>query len=96
MRPCKWLQQLLRLPDTVQGREAHHYRAIQSLAHTIEADAGLIVQFDQFRKKRNIGGYERIEAVSAQEAEEMLSLARRLRREVEEWIQEEHPDLLDT
>lgn len=78
------------------GREAHHYRAIQSLAHTIEADAGLIVQFDQFRKKRNIGGYERIEAVSAQEAEEMLSLARRLRREVEEWIQEEHPDLLDT
>ena len=41
------------------GRESHHYRIIQSLAHTIDAPANLIAHFDQFRKKRNIGGYER-------------------------------------
>ena len=28
------------------------------LAHTICADKKLIAQFDQFRKKRNIGGYQ--------------------------------------
>jgi hypothetical protein len=39
--------------------EAHHYRVIQSLAYTIKAGATLIVQFDKFRKKRNISGYER-------------------------------------
>jgi hypothetical protein len=41
------------------ARDAHHYRVIQSLAHTLGADATLIAEFEQFRKKRNIGGYER-------------------------------------
>ena len=78
------------------GRQAHHYRTIQSLAHTIKADADLVAQFDQFRKKRNIGGYERVGVISDQEAEEMLSLARSLRKEAEKWIQKEYPTLLDT
>ena len=33
------------------GREAHHYRIIQSLAHTIHAKPDLINQLDKFRKK---------------------------------------------
>src|SRR5467141_771495 len=41
------------------GRDAHHYRVIQSLAFTAGADRALIAQLEQFRKKRNIGGYER-------------------------------------
>jgi len=77
-------------------RQAHHYRTIQSLVLTIKADANTVAQFDQFRKKRNIGGYERIGVVSDREADEMLSLARALREEVEESIREEHPDLLGT
>jgi len=76
------------------ARESHHYRVIQSLTHTIAADAGLIAQFDRFRKKRNVGGYERAGIVSDQEVEEMISLARRIRREVRSWIEREHPDLL--
>jgi len=40
------------------AREAHHYRTIQSLAHTIGADSALVAHFDAFRKKRNIAGYE--------------------------------------
>ena len=50
------------------SRESHHYRVIQSLALTIGADADLVETFDQFRKKRNIGGYERAGLVTDQEA----------------------------
>ena len=76
-------------------REAHHYRVIQSLAYTIKADQNLIHKFDRFRKKRNIGGYERIGAVSDMEAGEMFNLAKSLREEVEQWLQKYHPDLMN-
>ncbi len=75
-------------------RESHHYRVIQSLKYTIGADTKLINKFDQFRKKRNIGGYERAGLVSDQEAKEMLALAQQLRNRVERWICENHPELL--
>ncbi len=75
-------------------RDAHHYRVIQSLAHTIGADTKLVSKFDQFRKKRNIGGYERAGLVSNQEADEMFILAKQLREDVEKWIRDNHPDLL--
>jgi hypothetical protein len=61
------------------ARESHHFRIIQSLAHTIGAPASLIAQFDQFRKKRNIGGYERAGIASDQEAKEMFLLAKKIR-----------------
>jgi HEPN domain-containing protein len=76
------------------AREAHHYRVIQSLAHTIKADPVLIAQLDTFRKKRNISGYERAGAVSEQEAKEMFALAKNLRNEVEKWLRSNHPELL--
>ena len=76
------------------ARVSHHYRVIQSLAHTVGADAKLIAQFDQFRKKRNIGGYERAGLVSEQEAHEMLELAEKVRADVEKWIRGNHPELL--
>lgn len=75
-------------------RDSHHYRVIQSLAFTIGADKGLVAQFDQFRKKRNIGGYERAGLVSDQEADAMLALARQLRTDVEKWLRDNHPPLL--
>lgn len=75
-------------------RDSHHYRVIQSLAHTIGADADLIAQLDAFRKKRHISDYERSGAVSIQEAREMLALARRLRQSVGDWLKENHPELL--
>jgi hypothetical protein len=76
------------------ARDAHHYRVIQSLAHTIKADARLIAQLDKFRKKRNIGSYERAGAVSEQEVKEMFALASNLRDEVEKWLRSNHPELL--
>ncbi|UCG46480.1 MAG: hypothetical protein JSU94_13355 [Phycisphaerales bacterium] len=75
-------------------RDAHHYRVIQSLAYTIGAEAKVIAKFNEFRKKRNIGGYERAGLVSDHEANEMLALARQLRGWVERWIHESHPELL--
>jgi hypothetical protein len=76
------------------SRDAHHYRVIQSLAFTLELDPALIAQLDMFRKKRNIGDYERAGMVSAHEANEMADLAKRLRRQVEQWLKLHHPELM--
>jgi len=76
------------------ARDAHHFRVIQSLQFTLTANSTLVAQLDQFRKKRNIGGYERAGAVSDQEAKEMFELARRIRADVADWLQANHPQLL--
>ena len=76
------------------SREAHHYRTIQSLRYTVEASPSLVATLDKFRKKRNMGGYERAGVVSEQEAQEMLVLARRLRNEVKDWLHVHHPELM--
>lgn len=76
------------------SREAHHYRVIQSLALTIGADVKLVAQFDAFRKKRNVGDYERAGLVSETEAREMMDLALALRKRVKDWLRQCHPHLL--
>jgi hypothetical protein len=75
------------------SHEAHHYRIIQSLRYTINADPSLVIYFDNFRKKRNVGGYERAWAVSDREASEMVVLAKKLREEIEDWLRRVHPHL---
>ena len=76
------------------AREAHHYRIIQSLAYTIEASPVLVTQFDRFRKKRNIGAYERAGAVSDQEASEMVVFAQSIMKEIEGWLRKNYQELL--
>jgi hypothetical protein len=76
------------------SREAHHHRVIQSLAFTIGAEAHLVAQLEAFRKKRNIGDYERAGLVSKGESNEMVALAQRLRQEVGDWLEANHPELL--
>ncbi len=68
------------------SRESHHYRLIHSLAYTIQADDKSIIQFDMFRKKRNISDYLRAGEVSDQEVTEMIALAKKLRDRVKKWI----------
>jgi hypothetical protein len=41
------------------ARDAHHYRVIQSLGYTINADKKLIHMVDRFRQKCNICDYTR-------------------------------------
>ena len=75
-------------------REAHHYRIIQSLTYTINADAEMTTLFDQFRKKRNISGYDCAGMISDQEANEMRNLAIHLQEKIIKWLNENHPDLI--
>src|SRR5512138_1626741 len=67
------------------ARDAHHYRIIQSLELTLGLAGDLILRFDKFRKKRNLGDYERAGQTSSREAEEMVAFAGDLRRLVLEW-----------
>ena len=76
------------------ARDLHHYRVIQSLAHTIGAEKEVIIQFDRFRKKRNIGGYEQAGLVSSQEAAEMVELSIDLKNKVYWWLRTNYPELL--
>ncbi len=76
------------------ARESHHFRTIQSLKFTIDADEELIVLFDKFRKKRNISGYDRAGTISKQEAQEMKDLAEYLYRITKEWLAKNRPSLL--
>jgi hypothetical protein len=76
------------------ARDQHHYRVIQSLRHTIASDQKLIDRLDAFRKKRNIGGYERAGMISDGEAREMRELAIKLREDVLVWLRSKYPALL--
>jgi hypothetical protein len=76
------------------SRERKHYVTIQSLASTIGADPAIVRKLDAFRKKRNIGDYERAGSTSAKEARELRHLAHELRAAVQNWLERHHPDLL--
>lgn len=76
-------------------REAHHYRVIQSLEHTVGLDAATIGKFDRLRKKRNTASYESAGSVSIKEADEMLGLAKDIRFIVAEWLREDRPELVE-
>jgi hypothetical protein len=76
------------------SRDQHHYRVIQSLELTIRADRKVVNRLDAFRKKRNVGGYERAGGVSEGEAHEMRDLAESIARAVRSWLASAHPDLL--
>ena len=76
------------------SRERKHYVTLQSLSHTIGADAKLVARLDAFRKKRNVGDYERAGSTSPKEAKELRELAKELRDKVRAWIEESRPELL--
>ena len=58
------------------------------------ADAKLVTQLDAFRKKRNVGDYERAGVITEKETDEMVALARQLRKRVEDWLRANHLKLL--
>lgn len=76
------------------ARDAHHYRVIQSLVHTIAAEPAQVRRLDACRKKRNIGGYEAAGQISDQEVAEMVALAAELRARVAAWLRDKRPELL--
>ena len=75
-------------------KEGQHYLALQSLAFTIGLTPDIVKRLDKFRQKRNISDYEQAGLVTEQEADEMVSLAREVREQVEQWIRKDHPELV--
>jgi hypothetical protein len=67
-----------------------------SRAHTLKTEPTVVGQLDAFRKKRNISDYQRAGGTSQQEAGEIVRLAERLRSDLEAWLRNEHPELLET
>lgn len=76
------------------SRDQHHYRVIQSLELTIAADRNVVNRLDAFRKKRNVGGYERAGGTSEGEAGEMRDLAQSIAHDVRAWLSKAHAELL--
>jgi hypothetical protein len=75
------------------SRQYGHYYVVLSLQFTINADPDLVDEFDYFRKKRNVGAYERAGTISDQEAKEMRELAIALRDSVREMLCRTFPEL---
>lgn len=50
---------------------------------------------DAFRKKRNVGDYERVGLTSPKEANELRDIAKNLRDRVRSWIEKSRPELLN-
>jgi hypothetical protein len=57
-------------------------------------DRNVVNRLDAFRKKRNVGGYERAGRVSDGEAAEMRDLAQSVAHDVRGWLTRTHPELL--
>jgi hypothetical protein len=72
----------------------HHTVTLQSLEYTLGADAALINTLDAYRRKRNKISYDAPVAVAIKEAEDLLALARQLRRDVEKWLLKKRPALI--
>ena len=72
----------------------HHAVTVESLQHTVGADAVLVRKLDAFRRKRNRVSYDAPAAVSANEAADMLVLAAQLRHDVAAWIRVKHAALI--
>lgn len=73
-------------------KEGQHYLVIQSLAFTLNTNPAVIKQLDKYRQKRNISDYETAGLVTEHEAEEMIELAKKLRYDVEQWLQKFYPN----
>ena len=73
------------------AKDAHHFRVIQSLKLTLKSEDKFILKFDAFRKKRNISEYNHAGSISGTELDEMIGLAKDLRKSAEAWIVAECP-----
>jgi uncharacterized protein (UPF0332 family) len=75
------------------SREMHHFRVIGSLAYTIGSSADFINKLDRFRKKRNISDYEIAGSITPGEANEILRIAKELKKDVVVWLEKTYPKL---
>ena len=75
-------------------RQNKHQRTIEYLAFTIGLERNEVDLLDLCRRKRHTNLYDQVGAVSDQEANEMITLAKHLRAQVETWLKDNHCTLL--
>lgn len=75
-------------------RQNKHMRTIECLAFTLSLSSKDVDLLDRCRRKRHVAVYEQVGAVSDQEADEMVAQAQRLRKRLETWLEDQHPQLL--
>jgi hypothetical protein len=74
-------------------RQNKHLRTIDCLKFTIGLSQADVDLLDACRRKRHLAVYEQVGAISNQEADEMIALAKSLREQVRDWIRKEHSQL---
>lgn len=75
--------------------EGSHFTTFQTLSATMGPDQSQRVAYlNSCRRKRNVAEYDRAGEVSQQEVEDLLAEAKAFRKEVEEWLWHNHPNLI--
>jgi len=74
-------------------RQNKHVRTIECLKFTLGLDDKSVAFLDRCRRKRHTAVYEQVGAVSDREAEELIEVAKKLRRDLESWLRRNHPNL---
>ena len=75
--------------------ESKHYRVIQALPLVMGNDFNVIRDYlDNCRRKRNVSEYDTAGTISKKEVKDLLALILNFKNQVEEWLRENHPDLI--
>ncbi len=77
-----------------KSRSGHHQTMIQSLVHSIELDNDDRLLLDTFRVKRNAADYTG-ELVDEGSVVDCIDAATNLQRQLQSWLEENRPDLVD-
>ena len=79
---------------TLTNKPGHHQTMIQSLPKTIGLETDTMVVLDALRKQRNVADYSG-DLVPAGTANECIAHAKALWQQLNDWLQKEHPELLE-
>jgi len=77
------------------AQAGHHVKTIDSLELTLKPNAKIIQKFKTFNNKRNKSVYDVAGAISDQELQSLVSLAKELKNNTIAWLREVHPELLE-
>lgn len=75
-------------------RANKHMRTLECLKFTLGVDEATDAMLDRMRRKRHVAVYDQVGMISDHEAAELITIARRLRADVEAWLRKHHPELM--
>jgi len=78
---------------TLTSVPGHHQTMIQSLPKTVDLPREHMIELDALRKQRNVTDYSG-DMVTDKQREACLELAQQLFIKVNNWLQDNHPELL--